>query len=298
MHAPFPKGRFWHRVMRRAARAQVAGALQPIATELVMIHDRGIPFTVRVARNLSGKARAVGDGSDTGEGVNPFLPYDPDLFVCDISPSHICLLNKFNVVDHHLLIVTRNFEPQEGMLTFADLVALWTCLAELVGLGFFNSGPVSGASQCHRHLQLVPLPLSDAPEPYPFAPLFASRSARGMSPLPGLPFRHAVVSISGSANDDPEDLAERTQAAYGLLLDAVGLAPIDLDHAAQASAPYNLLLSRDWMMIVPRSKACFESVSINALAFAGSLFVKDDNELARVMEHGPLAVLAEVGVPL
>ena len=42
--------------------------------------------------------------------VNPFLPYDPDLVVADISDTHVALLNKFNVIDHHLLIVTRCFK--------------------------------------------------------------------------------------------------------------------------------------------------------------------------------------------
>ena len=35
--------------------------------------------------------------------ANPFLPYEEDLYVCDLSPTHVCLLNKFNVVDHHFL---------------------------------------------------------------------------------------------------------------------------------------------------------------------------------------------------
>ncbi|NIO40609.1 MAG: phosphorylase, partial [Burkholderiales bacterium] len=39
--------------------------------------------------------------------MNPFLPYGKDLFVSDISETHLALLNKFNVIDYHLLIVTR-----------------------------------------------------------------------------------------------------------------------------------------------------------------------------------------------
>jgi len=297
MNAPFPKGRFWQQVLRRAARARVSGALQPIESECRMISDRGVPFMIRTARNLAAKAQVSGDGSDAGEGLNPFLPYDPDVFVCDVSASHVCLLNKFNVVDHHLLIVTRHFEPQENMLTFSDFEAVWTCLLEVDGLAFFNSGRDSGASQNHRHLQMVPLPMSEAPDPYPFRPLFTSRTRAEIERLPDLPFRHAVMSIGGEAGDTPADLAERTQAAYGLLLDAVGLAPIDLAQAVFASGSYNLLLSRDWMMIVPRSRECFGTVSVNALGFIGSLFVKNPEECRRVVEHGPLQVLLELGLP-
>ena len=298
MNAPFPKGRFWQQVMRRAARARVCGALQPIETDRLMTRDRGAPFMVRTARRQPVKALANGDGSDAGEGVNPFLPYDPDLFVCEVSGSHLCLLNKFNVVDHHLLLVTRHFEPQENMLTYTDFEALWICLNEIDGIAFFNCGPASGASQPHRHLQLVPLPMSEAPDPYPFKPLFAARTGAEIEHLPSLPFRHAVMSIRRDSLDAPETLAERTQAQYGLLLDAVGLTPIDLDQAVRASGSYNLLLTREWMMIVPRARECFGTISINALAFVGSLFVKNREELAEVVKHGPLSVLGSVAEPL
>jgi len=46
------------------------------------------------------------------------------------------LLDKFNVVDHHLVIATQLFEPQKGLLI---------CLAEIDGLGFYNAGPAAEA---------------------------------------------------------------------------------------------------------------------------------------------------------
>jgi len=56
---------------------------------------------------------------------NPFLPYDEALWVAHLSASHTLLLNKFNVVRHHLLVVTRAFEPQAAPLTAGDLGATW-----------------------------------------------------------------------------------------------------------------------------------------------------------------------------
>lgn len=40
-----------------------------------------------------------------------------------LSPSHTLLLNKFNVVEHHLLVVTRSFEPQLQHLNINDFAA-------------------------------------------------------------------------------------------------------------------------------------------------------------------------------
>lgn len=42
-----------------------------------------------------------------------------------LSASHMLLLNKFNVVAHHVLIVTRKFEQQTDHLNLQDLEATW-----------------------------------------------------------------------------------------------------------------------------------------------------------------------------
>ncbi len=99
---------------------------------------------------------------------NPFLPYDPAMWVCHVTNTHTLLLNKFNLVDHHVLVVTRDYAPQEQMLDVADFTATHAVLHAMQpgGLAFFNCGPLSGASQPHKHVQLLPLPL--APEQSPW----------------------------------------------------------------------------------------------------------------------------------
>ncbi len=297
MTTTFPQGQFWKIVLRRATRARAHGALQPIETEAIELCDGGLPFIVRVAVNLARKA-AERQAAPTGHPrPNPFLPYDPDLFVCDISPSHLCLLNKFNVVDHHLLVVTRHYEHQEDLLTFADFTALWTCFAEVEGLAFYNSGAEAGASQTHKHLQIVPLPWARENPVFPFAPLFDQEEMIRFGKLKALPFGHVIAPMATTAENEPLVLAEKTQALYGLLLDASGIAPIDVHQAVRASKPYNVLITREWVMLVPRSRENFETISINALALTGSLFVKTRQELQRLTEFGPASVLREVGVP-
>ena len=59
-----------------------------------------------------------------------------------------------------MLLVTRQYEEQTGALDEVDFDAFATCLSDIDGLAFYNSGPVSGASQPHRHMQLVPFPLA------------------------------------------------------------------------------------------------------------------------------------------
>jgi sulfate adenylyltransferase (ADP) / ATP adenylyltransferase len=45
-----------------------------------------------------------------------------------LSDSHTLLLNKFNLVAHHVLVVTRAFESQDDQLNDKDLSATWDAL--------------------------------------------------------------------------------------------------------------------------------------------------------------------------
>jgi ATP adenylyltransferase len=52
------------------------------------------------------------------------------------------------------------------------------------------------------------------------------------------------------------------------------------------------------MLLVPRSREHFEDISLNSLAYAGSLFVWDEKLLERLREHGPMNALRDVALPL
>jgi ATP adenylyltransferase len=60
---------------------------------------------------------------------------------------------------------------------------------------------------------------------------------------------------------------------------------------------YNLLVTRRWMLLVPRSAEHFGSVSLNALAFAGNLLLRDEQQMAELKGRGPMAALRCVGLP-
>ena len=42
-----------------------------------------------------------------------------------LEPHHVLLLNKFNVVENHLLVVTREFEQQTDPINANDFAAVW-----------------------------------------------------------------------------------------------------------------------------------------------------------------------------
>ena len=190
----------------------------------------------------------------------------------------------------HLLIVTREFEEQESFLTEKDFEAMWLCLAEFDGLAFYNGGVVAGASQPHKHLQQVPVPLGDGPGRTPMDPILSSaRLTDRVYELPELPFRHAATSAKWSSRMPAIESAQRSLTLYEEMREEVG--------CSSTKQPYNLLVTRDWMLMVPRSKEYFETISVNALGFAGSILVRNETELETVRERGPFEVLRSVSFP-
>ena len=80
------------------------------------------------------------------------------------------------------------------------------------------------------------------------------------------------------------------------MLEKVGVRPLKKDGLEFQSMPYNMLVTNDWMMVVPRTKEHFQDISINALGFAGSLFVRDQNQLEQIKQYGPINVLQSVAL--
>lgn len=286
-------GTLWVTLLERTVHARERGAILSIPTEPEVIEQSGVAFQVRVITALAMKSPTTAAKSN----ANPFLPYDCDLFVAEISPTHVALLNKFNVADHHLIIVTRAFEPQEALLTREDCAALLICLAEINGLAFYNAGPAAGASQRHKHLQLIPLSAFPNPQ-LPIEPLLRSvKMAGAAGRVPGLPFLHAYAPMNPAWLDLQKDGASSLLACYHSLLRAVGL-PVEATGGTPApAAPYNLLLTRQWLLLVPRSQEFLEGISINALGFAGALLVKDVTQLATLRKQGPMSALQHVALP-
>ncbi|HBB33209.1 MAG TPA: phosphorylase [Cyanobacteria bacterium UBA8803] len=292
-------GTLWAKVIERTEHALQGGALLSIPTEFEFVEQEGIRFLVRILSNLVRKDEAKQKqdkqaASSSSKDFNPFLPYEEDLFVADISDTHLCLLNKFNVVDHHLLIVTRAFEEQENWLNLQDFEAMWACLAEIDGLAFYNGGKMAGASQRHKHLQLVPLPL--VPEGYkmPIEPAIASAKFEGaVGIIPSFPFVHAIAQLDPLWVQSPLQAAEATLECYYNLLHAVGWQW----EGNKPAGAYNLLATREWMLLVPRSQEDFESIPVNSLGFAGALLVRNNEQMRVLKDCGPLTVLSRVAQP-
>lgn len=322
------------------------GALKPMQTEQSVIPEGSTKpgFSLRLLQKTY-KPSAPPASAWKGEAqnsakssTNPFLPYDKRLYVGDIPPAHVLLLNKFPVIQNHALLVTRKFEPQSSLLTFDDHLALWDVFSQLNALAFYNAGPIAGASQPHKHLQIIPMPLVESPfqsdTPFDrFLELQNSDSDKHDThySVKSFPFLHAVTSTSdvtrlaehGKVNEaaglsmrkytslmsvlEPRvlayratrnhDHAETTDRNSGDHEDSKTNNTDDTDDVGIRPFSYNLIVTRSYMLVVPRRKEKFQNISVNALGFVGCLLVKDDQALNTVKNVGPMRILSTVALP-
>ena len=55
---------------------------------------------------------------------------------------------------------------------------------------------------------------------------------------------------------------------------------------------YNLLVSDGWLLVVPRKQEHFEDISLSAVCFGGTLYIRHREQVEAVKRVGPLQVLA------
>lgn len=274
---------------RTSAQARSSGALVPLDTAVRGLSSGGIRFLVRVSKDVQRKQPVTDQHQSPRDPFAP--PYEQDLFVGHLSESHAALLNKFNVLDDHLLLITREWEEQAAMLTTADYEAMLIGLAGMDGLAFYNGGAEAGASQPHKHLQLVPLPLADGAQGIPFDDILAGAHWYDASVgyVPALPFRHRIAPF------DPDWLQEPAVHAHALRETTERLwRDLGYDPTKQRQpVPYNLLATRRWLWLVPRTTAGWLGLPVNALGYAGALIAQDEDAFQRLVETGPLELLAD-----
>lgn len=169
--------RFWQAALSRSDEALASGALVPLGTEVLSFPELS-PFVLR--RLVSSTPKHLRAG---GPKPNPFLPWDRELEVARFGHSHLLLLNKYPVQAGHLLLITQRWQPQAGWLQSGDWEAVSTVMADTEGLWFFNSCATAGASQPHRHLQL--LPRAEGEASCPLAPVYRGLLEGTQSPCPG-----------------------------------------------------------------------------------------------------------------
>jgi ATP adenylyltransferase len=282
---------FMQSVEQRSAEALALGALQPIRAQETRMDDQGLPFIVRWVSSLSAKdtAKAMMPGGPRDPDFNPFLAPEPALTVGPIGAQHVAILNKFPICDYHLVLARREFEEQLLPLTPEDFRVLALIMSESGGLGFYNGGAAAGASQRHKHVQWIPDAPGNASLEFLVQGLPVGLPELAVAAHPKLPIRHAFVKALCGQGTPVDASAASLHRAFvvacerlGLVLDENGLLP-----------PFNMLTENGWLLIVPRSHEYAHDVSVNALSYGGTLYVRHPEQVEPIRRVGPLRVLVQ-----
>ncbi|ORX49542.1 HIT-like protein [Hesseltinella vesiculosa] len=270
--------------------------------EIFIKEDHGIKYQINYVPSLAKKAvpSTIHESSDKlrsvhqDKPINPFLCPDPALVVKEVDNYRI-LLNKFCIIPHHLLIVTKEFQEQSQPLLPPDLLIAWRTMEEAYakpGVIFYNCGEDSGASQRHKHVQLIPVSDQGVQPPIQEMLNKIDDPKHGeVYSLNELPFVHVLLMLDPRALKSKDDgvVEEYLGQMYFGLLDSMfhQIRLADPSQLQGKKPSYNFIMTDRFMMLVPRrsetgvltsAQGNELTLSMNSMSFAGYLLAKTEEE--------------------
>ncbi|KAF7563980.1 hypothetical protein G7046_g102 [Stylonectria norvegica] len=307
------------------------GEVHYYPSQVTILSANNIPFQVRFSPALANKPKGPPhDPAKPPKVFDPFANPPATLRITDLGSQHYLVLNKFAIVPEHFILATTSFKPQTHVLEKLDLEATQACIEAYEAartteaeegardgmngggdglFAFFNCGEHSGASQPHRHIQLLPISRMKegldhdtswsilaqhlTSQSAPFV-TFAEKIKVGMSgeELHSVYlrlYRQACRAVAAHAGDPSSD----------------GDAPAEGD----TKISYNMAMTRDTLVVCPRlaegasilneEGTVVGSLALNGTVLAGTALVKNELEWA-ALQRDPerlLHALKRIGLP-
>ncbi|OBA26430.1 hypothetical protein HANVADRAFT_53168 [Hanseniaspora valbyensis NRRL Y-1626] len=231
---------------------------------------------------------------------DPFIRDEPEFAIINslMNDEYKLVLNKFPIVDEHLLLVTKKAIPQASLLTPNDLNASYQLLKALQGedqddddddedeeeenakpksrhVIFYNCGENSGYSIDHKHLQCMKIPnklktfqdfvVQENPEPY------IPNVKREALENEAVAFANFTIPLPKKIVDEEYlvmcyvNLLQRALSYFQQWEEA--------DESKRLAPSYSFMMTTDWMSIVPRSSECAD------IEFEGNTYTMFTNAL-------------------
>ncbi|ODV85553.1 hypothetical protein CANARDRAFT_28329 [[Candida] arabinofermentans NRRL YB-2248] len=247
---------------------------------------------------------------------NPFIKPEPELTLIDsLCDGYRVILNKFPNTKDHFLMVTKEFVQQDTLLKPIELQLMQTILKNLNKdvknghngvdgggefFAFFNSGPESGYSQFHKHVQFMKLP-----DGFPifqkkvieneefFIPSTNSIDKKTSLFKKDLSFKHFILRIPTdfkSVDEQEHILAMLYMHLFKIVLNIFKEHEIDVSKVS-----YNFLMMQDWIMIIPRRAAFYNGIWQNSLGFMGLFNAKNEETKNDILNAKFTKILQECG---
>ncbi|KAI1169777.1 HIT-like domain-containing protein [Nemania sp. FL0916] len=292
--------------------ARTSGDLIYYPTQVAVLTVASLAFQVRYSPSLARKPKPPKSADPNAKPFNPFESPPPALLVAQLPPCHRLVLNKFAVVPEHFILATTEFKPQTHLLERCDVDAAYACVQAYRNAGqelfvFFNSGRHSGASQPHRHLQLLPVErMKDGLEEVERGSDWTILADEVCGRENILPFTVFTSPISAEMDADAK------HATYlSLYKQAVRAATANVEavEEGEAQISYNLAMTTTCMALCPRTAEGrpitshdgdeVGAIALNGTVLAGTALVKNEAEWHALTTDNTVltSVLGGIGVP-
>tara|TARA_Y100001968_G_scaffold120578_1_gene109790 strand:- start:1664 stop:2506 length:843 start_codon:yes stop_codon:yes gene_type:complete len=273
----------WSLSLKKTEEAIESKSLIPFDTKLDILECNNYNYELRILID-----KPTNKDNKEGPKQNPFKPWDKDLEISKVLETHVLILNKYPVEIGHMLLITKDWMPQNGWLDYKDWEALVEVSQDTSGLWFFNNSEKAGASQPHRHLQLLRRPEDNfvCPRQKWFEDFIIGKFSSN-------------YNLNKSCLVYPRQNINSAQELNDIYLRLCK--EMDIGDPLNNNVPkksYNLLITNNWFALITRSQESFKGFSINGLGFAGYFLVTTKSDLDWLKVHSPESLLSSVVMPL
>ncbi len=271
----------WSKALESSRKAIDCGALIPLETIKSETISSKSDYELRFLKSPIPKYLI-----EYGPKRNPFIPWDTKLEIQSINNKHTLILNKYPVQLGHMLLITNTWEAQNGWLNIDDFKAIVKVDNDTTGLWFFNSCKQAGASQPHRHFQLLPRHYHE--KICPRYNWFSCLLNDNVSINSDISHRVSIKPRNNDVNTDAIDLFN----SYKSMVKDMNLG--EENSVEKPLKPYNLLITSDWISLITRKTDKSHGFSINALGFAGYFLGTKKSDVDTLIRFGPEEILKHV----
>lgn len=128
------------------------------------------------------------------------------------------------------------------------------------------------------------------------APPIYFRTTRTFDPEV-IPFQYVLRCLRDLNFEDPDCSSKLSGIYQELLAEAKETLGKSSGTNNEGYFPHNVVLVREWMIVIPRRSNNFEDITANAAGMMGSVWLKSEDELDRWKQVGPTKALAGLGFP-
>jgi ATP adenylyltransferase len=200
----------------------------------------------------------------------------PDLVLANINNTHLLVANLYCVFRPQLLLLTKDtYQRQYEPLDAEDLGAAQAVLVSAKNpyYAMFNCSAMSGASREHKHMHILPLE-NDGGMP--------SLETR----IETFPFQSFRSPVEGA---NPDELLRVYNRLLANTREALKLTP-------GVVSPHNVILTQEWLMLIPRQSNDFHGITSNGAGMIGSVWLQNEAQLDKWIQFGPKNVLSHLGI--